>query len=209
MTAPDPASGKHRAVDTFLALAACASALARQIWEWCPIAGTPWDSDVLEAHVVNNAINAAVGLERALRSVPRSMRGVRQCVHDALAAVQRCHDRVLTHYHWRDLVEGRATTWPWEWPSVPPIAPALVDALDKSASRLAGFAGDFASRQLLPSGATDGKSNHSATELPDREGAATEDDLPMPPALMSAPDLARYVGLSEDQVDSFLRRYRV
>jgi hypothetical protein len=166
-----------------------------------------WESDFLDCHVTNNVVNAAVGLERALRAVPQPLRGLWQCIHDALAAVERCHDRVLAHYQWRERVKGTATTWPWEWPNVPPIAPALLDALDKSASRLTGFVQDFASRRTPLAGAVAGKRSPAATAPVEGEDAGTEEQLPLP-ALMSAPDLARSLGLSEDQVDSFLRRYR-
>ena len=128
-------------------VAAAASGFARQIREWFPIAGTPWMSDIHEPHIANNVVNAAVSLERALRAVPQRPWGLWQCLHDALAAVEKCHDRVLAHYQWTDRVKGEATTWPWEWPNVPPIPPVLLDALERSASRLAGFARDYAARR--------------------------------------------------------------
>jgi hypothetical protein len=54
-------------------VAVAASHLARQIREWIPIVGAPWMSEIHEPHIVNNVVNAAVSLERALRAVPQPL----------------------------------------------------------------------------------------------------------------------------------------
>ena len=120
-----------------------AKLLVGQIRLWFPIAGTPWLSEVHESWVINNVLNVAIHLEGALRAVPHPLRGLWQPIHDALSAVERCHERVLNHYQWVERVKGTSAVWPWEWPKVPPIAPELVDALDKSARGLDEWVRDF------------------------------------------------------------------
>ena len=63
------------------AVATAAADLARQIHEWFPITASPWLSEIHDAHVVNNVVNAAVWLERALRAVPRPLCEVWQRIH--------------------------------------------------------------------------------------------------------------------------------
>jgi hypothetical protein len=112
-------------------------------------------SEIHQPHVINNVLDAAVSLETAVRAVSHPPRELWQGLHDALLAVERCHDLVLAHYQWTDRVKGKAINWPWQWPDVPPISPALLDGLEKSASSLRTFAHEWAGRREPSPAATD------------------------------------------------------
>ena len=64
-------------------------------------------------------------------------------MHDSLATIEKCHERMLGHYQWAERVKGTSAVWPWEWPTVPPITPELLDAMDKAAQGLEQWVRDF------------------------------------------------------------------
>jgi hypothetical protein len=177
-----PTSERLQQLERLSRVADTARWVSRSIRQWFPVEGGTWVFEGIADNpgVIPEVLNALIYLDDALYPPePQSDRYVKgetplprashfaagwliatpviwQSVHLAVLAIMHSHEQILHWYSVHGFVasgKDRRGNVPLQWPEIPPIAPAMLDALDKAAAILSEQIGALkAAAQRMNSG---------------------------------------------------------